>query len=511
MHTLLKRNARRLRMVRDTFQEIVDKVNIRENLIQLKEELREDQRKDTHNQEALLYMLSGNYDIFHELLQHEDAKVRKNIAIIMGILAIPEFLDWLYTAYKDETQLFVKSTYLDAIEEFDYRKLLPELKNRLGSLSKEPVTEENKKHLNNELRQLTKMILTMEGMKKHVFHGYHELSEMVLLTNRNHIHVTMEELGGIPKKQFSAGVIIKTADLIKVLNLRSYQELLFALPDLKTVSTNPNEVAKKISESSLLKFLRKRHDGETPFYFRLELKSKSLENKGNFIKRTSSELERLTERKLINSSTNYEIELRLIENKDGNYNLLIKLFTLKDERFAYRKETIATSIRPANAALTMALAKPYLKENAQVLDPFCGVGTMLMERDAVLQAGTMYGLDIFAEAIDKARINSKIADRIVNYINRDFFDFKHEYLFDEIITNMPFVRFKRDEEELYHLYQRFFLKMKEHLKSQGIAVLYTHNREFVKRLGNTGSFHIEKEFEISMKEGTYVFVIRYIG
>lgn len=38
-------------------------------------------------------------------------------------------------------------------------------------------------------------------------------------------------------------------------------------------------------------------------------------------------------------------------------------------------------MHPSLAALIMELAAPYLKENAQIIDPFCGVGTMLIERD----------------------------------------------------------------------------------------------------------------------------------
>ena len=36
-----------------------------------------------------------------------------------------------------------------------------------------------------------------------------------------------------------------------------------------------------------------------------------------------------------------------------------------------------------------------LKENAQILDPFCGVGTMLIERDIRVPAREKYGIDIF--------------------------------------------------------------------------------------------------------------------
>ncbi len=54
------------------------------------------------------------------------------------------------------------------------------------------------------------------------------------------------------------------------------------------------------------------------------------------------------------------------------------------------------------------LAKDYLKEEAQVLDPFCGVGTMLIERNQVKKAKVMYGVDLYGEAIDGAIVTGQI-------------------------------------------------------------------------------------------------------
>ncbi|MGL5437531.1 MAG: hypothetical protein ACRDBO_19455 [Lachnospiraceae bacterium] len=41
-------------------------------------------------------------------------------------------------------------------------------------------------------------------------------------------------------------------------------------------------------------------------------------------------IESLSDRKLINTNNNYEFELRLIENKLGNCNIMIKLGHLAD-------------------------------------------------------------------------------------------------------------------------------------------------------------------------------------
>lgn len=497
-------------MLRAIFQNITDGIEVRANLIQLKELLREDETKNSHNKEALLYVIGGNYEVFSKLLNNEDPKVRKNTALIMGNLGVDKFLDTLYATYLKETQRFVKSSYLSAILNLEHSSLIPKLKLRYQELLDEEITDENKKHLTEELRLMEQLIHEGDMDRKHTFTGYECMNEVVLLCNRNHIHVTMEQLKVGTKKEFTAGVIVKTNKLRELLSIRSYRELLFAVDGMKTVPMDVVSAAKLLADGTILKFLEKRHQGEGAYRFRIELKGKmDTDKKIAFVKRLSSEIEHLSERKLLNSVHQYEFELRLIENKEGKFNVLLHLYTLPDVRFAYRKEVLPTSIHPSNAALCVALALPYLKEEAQVLDPFCGVGTMLLERNAMVKAKTMYGIDSFGEAIDKARINTKEADLIVNYINRDFFDFKHEYLFDEIITNMPTTGRLMSERELSNLYQKFFTKVKEHLKEGATLILYTHNRELVKSYASHRYYRIEKEFEISMMEGTYVFIIRY--
>ena len=37
--------------------------------------------------------------------------------------------------------------------------------------------------------------------------------------------------------------------------------------------------------------------------------------------------------------------------------------------------------------------------------------------------------------------------------------------------------------------------------------MYSHNKEFVKRMAPRMGYRIRKEFEISMREGSYVYVI----
>lgn len=309
-----------------------------------------------------------------------------------------------------------------------------------------------------------------------------------------------------------AGVMARVTNLNWIKGIRTYQELLFVVRGMETSEMDPDKIARTVVDSPLLTFLSKSHEGNPPYHFRLELKSKKdLGQKSVFLKKVASKIEILSDRKLINTTENYEFELRLIENKLGNCNIMVKLYTLKDTRFSYRRDVMPTSIKPVNAALTAALSKEYMKEDAQVLDPFCGVGTMLIERHKAVRANSSYGIDIQEEAILKARENAEAARQVIHFINRDFFQFTHDYLFDEVITNMPFKIGRLTDDAVYDIYKRFFQIIPDFLKKGSILILYTHNKEHVDQLTFRTGFRIIRSHEVSKKEGTDVIILRYEG
>lgn len=493
------------KMLRETYQKIKDGIEVRQNLITLKQEL-----KEVNTKMAFLYYLAGEYTLFIELLDHEDAKVRKNTAIIMGELGDQSFLEPLFSHYNKEDKLFIKADYLTAISKLDYRPLLSKLKERLDFLIKETFEEASMKHINEEKKILTKMILDVEGIEKHQFVGYDQVSDLILLTNRDQKEATLSQIKNGAAKTFNAGVVVRTSDLHEILAIRTYSEMLFRVKQLLTVPADAKEAANIICRGSLLEFLDRRHEGNQPYYFRLEIKSKMpLSEKSQFARKLATHIETLSGRQFINCTSNYEVELRLIENKEGEFNVLVKLYTLQDQRFTYRKHAVAASIQPVQAALVAQLAKDYLKEGAQVLDPFCGVGTMLIERNQLVKANPMYGIDLFGEAIDKAIQNAKNAGVIINFINRDFFDFKHSYLFDEIFTNMPAKSNHQSLELIETIYKRFFVKALEVLKDEAIIVMYTRNKGFALReIEKYKEYTLEKEYTFSKKEESYLLIIK---
>ena len=212
------------------------------------------------------------------------------------------------------------------------------------------------------------------------------------------------------------------------------------------------------------------------------------------------------ERNLINSTSHYEVELRLLQHREGGFVPLLKLYTLPDHRFDYRRYYVAASMKPMMAAGLMALAKPYLKEYAQILDPFCGVGTLLMERRFAVPARNAYGIDTFGEAIEKARVNSKIAGMQTNYINRDYFDFVHDI---NLMRSLPICRQAICQNRSWTIcIADFFEKSDEVLAEDGRMIFFSREMGLVKKqLRLHPQFRLAQEFCIQEKNGSYLFIV----
>ena len=153
------------------FRNYLDKIerdeDVRKNLIELRKLLKTEPGSaawQRDRQRCLSLML--------KLLKHEDAKVRKNAALILGEMGCQDALDALFYAYECEEKLFVKSAYLTAMSQLDYRTYLNAFRERMEELMQMEMTPENQKHLNEELKLLRDMLLIVEKPVKHTFTGY---------------------------------------------------------------------------------------------------------------------------------------------------------------------------------------------------------------------------------------------------------------------------------------------------------------------------------------------------
>ena len=143
-------------------KELVEKQNIRTNLSTLRQMIKDEE------QSAKLYdVVVENEALFLSFLQSEDAKTRKNAALLLGDFAYQNALDALYESYTSENTLFVKASYLQAMAELDVKDKIFDLKDTLEQLLATEPEPENQKHVEEEIRALRKIIIQVEGITKH--------------------------------------------------------------------------------------------------------------------------------------------------------------------------------------------------------------------------------------------------------------------------------------------------------------------------------------------------------
>ena len=81
----------------ELIERIQSGIEVRGNFIQLKERL-----KEASDIDAFLQCIEWDMDFFRQFLQHEDAKVRKNVIQIIGICGLDGLADDLFATYKEE-------------------------------------------------------------------------------------------------------------------------------------------------------------------------------------------------------------------------------------------------------------------------------------------------------------------------------------------------------------------------------------------------------------------------
>lgn len=489
-------------MLEVILEDLKNQKEVRKNLIQMKELLKDEETRKE------LSELSADNSIFLGFLKEEDPKVRKNAALILGMTGDQEILPALIEAYENEETLFVKSDYVKAMQKLDCTDYLTPLKLRLEELQKMQAEESEKKHIRKERKELEKLLEQGESSKLHAFCGYDKPCDMILTTDRGFAQMTAEQIHRGRKAVAPSGVHLHTQDLRSVLNIRTFREILFPIHCKTNLLPEPEQTAEGLLAGDLLQLLERHLQGDAPYFFRMQILAPMPEDKKNiFLKKTAYALEEKSGYRLKNTPGRYEVEIRLIQKREGDFHAYLKFYTLPMRRFSYRKNALAVSINPTQAALMLYLAKPYLKEDAAVLDPFCGVGTMLIERNKVLPARSLYGIDIYGQAIEGARENTELAGAEISYIQKNFFDFTHRHRFDEIVTNMP-TRGKKNKEEHDEFYAEFFQKAKQHLKPGGIIIMYTNESGFVKKqLRLQKDMHLLKEYCIRQKEEWYLYMI----
>jgi len=463
-------------MIKKLCAEIYNGNKIRENMIQLNQAVREEAALDEFLDEYY-----EHEDYFIGLLEHEDAKVRKNAVKLLGRVGDSTLLDILFQHYQAEETQFLKSDYLTALAGFEYEVYLPELKERWEILE----ARERTKHSAEEIKQLQKLIWKAEPPKHHKFCGETMENRVLLIVPRGHEDTVLKQAESIPQTKgrvMTGGCLVTTKKLENVRDIRTYQALLFDFYPALIPASDGKIIGKQILEKGLISYIRERHVEKHPFLFRVDVRgTKDIAAKNQLAKALSAYLEENSDGMLINEPSFYEVEIRVILAGTKGSRVFLKLTSMPDKRFSYRKYATSTSMQPSKAALMMYYMKPYFRPEANILDGFCGTATLLIERALAAPYKSIYGLDISEQAIQAAWENSRRAGLDIHLIHRNLNDFKHEYKFDEILTDMPRPTNFRGKDSTEYCYELLFTRGRELLAPQGVMAVYSEDGKLMER------------------------------
>ena len=101
---------------------LLKKENVRQNLSSLRQEI-----KDENALAEALKLLAGEDELLVSFMGEDDAKTRKNAALLIGDLHMSQLSDEVFKAYEAEQMRFVKGSYLAALSQLDCKELLPQL------------------------------------------------------------------------------------------------------------------------------------------------------------------------------------------------------------------------------------------------------------------------------------------------------------------------------------------------------------------------------------------------
>ena len=498
--------------------------------------------------EDVFYSYATVEPIILVCLTHEDAKTRKNAALVLQTIAEEYGLDifgddqvedpaasdeaptasdlpsaevasYLYAAYKAEETMFVRSAYLEALKCFDCEPYRAELMERLTFLKEESWAEGDLKHVREERHAIESLFEASASEMKSEFKGLDREMGILLVIDEAVREAAQTELGA-GARVVPGGVRLTTSSWKKVQSCRLYKEALFPVPLRKGSQITISNIGSLVADSKLIpmvdELLKATGDstqtgsagenaGAREHPFRMEIRSSSDEDRsGAALKRAAAELEEVSKGRLRNSKTAYEFTLVLMAKRDGSLSPYIKLPDSTDHRFDYRKNSEATSMSAVMAAEAVQMIRPYLKDGAQVIDPFAGVGTLLIERAKAVPHGDLYATDIYGHAVIGGRENAELAGVNISYINRDFFDFKHDYPFDEVITEFPDL-FNKEAEEKEEFFRNFFQSAMEVTADKAMLFLISaEDKAMHKHIRLNPELRIVSEIEFRGHEKIYV-------
>lgn len=415
-------------------------------------------------------------DIFRGLFRSEDAKVRKLVCELTGNTAPDLFLEELSSALERETTDFVRPSILLALGNVQNEREIA--RNILENYTIPPCEEKHAEEQRLALKKAKSSLMERPEVKIAPLPPHTKLILDCPSTN-----ITSREVKALgydvqaspfPKNTLTVDGVERYR---RIFAARSYYHAYILYGRYRSYEGAVDALRSGgFAQTAHALF------GEQKLPYRIELKCEKgyepQEGRRKAAEKIASMIDD-AENGLIMSPSAYIFEAVIFITAKGILVTILPSSEL-DDRFIYKKEGVPASIHPAAAAACISFIKENTYPDANVLDCFCGSGTMLFER-ARLPYVTLTGSDISPAAIRIARGNEKIAKTgAVFFAKNATHPFREKY--DEVICNLPFGLRVGSHAENRSLYRLFLKNLSEMLTDRGKGFLFTHEKRLLEDL-----------------------------
>ena len=182
---------------------------------------------------------------------------------------------------------------------------------------------------------------------------------------------------------------------------------------------------------------------------------------------------------------------------DAEFFLTVRLSDDRMRHREYKKAHRPASLRASSAAALGWLSEP--REDDVVLDPFCGAGTVLIERAHLRRYATLLGSDRDQAALAAARENVGARYKPIQLENWDARALPlGDASVNKIVTNLPWGLRYGSHGENRKLYPIWFREFARVLKSGGAMVLLTSEWRLMRELERTRKIAPSKIIRVSV-------------
>lgn len=416
---------------------------------------------------------------FCALLENSDPKIRKNMALLLGRLDATQYAPLLLRALAREQMDFVKPSIILALGNAED---VPEV---LAALQKLQIPLGEDKNLR-EQRSAREKALSKLAPKREIARPVPMKKPVRVLLCCPNPRVSRSELSGLG---YSCALFGELDGFLVLSHITSFSRLYAARTFYEAgvyFASFPSLPAAigAVKSGVFLAFIKNIY-GTLELSYRTGAPGASFSDMGR--KGIAQKVaDALSSTPLKNSPSAYDFEIRFLQ---GKRSFIVALYpgSRLDGRFYYRQNAISASIHPAVAASCIHFISSYTQPSADVLDCFCGSGTMLFER-AMLPYSSLTGTDISHQALRAAQGNERLAKTGARFFIQDATKpFSRQY--DEVISNLPFGLRVSSHRENFALYQAFLSQLPGMLKRDGHAFLFTHEKKLMRELLSE-SFHL---------------------